>query len=571
MINWPTVDIGSIIKTSSCADLNSFSPAKRTAIEQHIIDHAGMHWHMVSTEMRSLFGETLYDRRNFYMNVIDDHYSIGKISKTRKWNDDITISTLDKYGFSITGMYSDLYDRTTTLSLTSSINKHAISAYLGIISASSYSSNIYTDQFKVSIEESGLRDRIISAKLLLYHRDTFVINYYSDAIGTYGNRLNDHVVSSPISIIRTPREIRAIAYSGLGLADFDINTCFPSLIQNILRAGNGICRFDGINHYITCKTAVREELAEYLQIPIRDAKSIINAMFFGASTRKRRLKKGKRNLRHILGGDEEKIARLRMHPLLIQLKEEIKRATIELIDLQTTENDQVTCMLERTTARYYSTKQGKRQHVQHSRLLSFIISSYETAVMQLIVARYGSSIKALVYDGFIGDASIEADELSKYILETTGFALTFSKTLLETQPLHLVPNNPPDLVDTRCADIDLNNTPIDPMLLQFFSDRFEDAQRMVGSPNYQVSFYTPRDIANLAIPEAELKQIHTIALLLYTASDGQSITHSSSTLNDRHFVRGLCTAHNLNADYADYVIAVAKYIFKCNLYHSYHS
>jgi hypothetical protein len=416
--------------TASLSSLSFLSKLKLDNVERHILTHAGKEWHMPTPDMRSFFGETLYDRRDSLINIIDSHYVIGKISMTRQWKPEITMAVLDKYGCSLTSMTNCFYDRDTTFSLTSTINKEAVSDYHSTISNNNFTVEDYENVYGKPTSTEKLQHRILYSKLLLYERDTLSINYYSETLNEYGNRLHDHVPDSPLSIIRTPSELRSIAYSGQGLADFDIEACFPSLLQNILIKNTGACPYDAINQYIEQKNIVRMQLAGELNIPVHASKQIFNAVLFGATAQNRPLHKRK-NLRDILHNDTDKIALLKSYDFLKKFRRDLKHATQDLIRLHRDDQDTITCALGNSVPQYYESVSGKKQHVQYSRLLFFILSSYETAIMQSIVQTYGSRIKALVYDGFIADNMILAQELSDHVNKHFGFNIRFSKKSLQ--------------------------------------------------------------------------------------------------------------------------------------------
>lgn len=405
--------------------LDFLSKKKRAIVEQHIISNAGKDWHMTTTDMRSYFGETLYDRRDLFIDVTDPHYEIGRKSMTRRWKSDITASVLDSYGCSFTAMTTDFYDRDTAVSLTSFINTDAVNSYLSTVSHKDFTVQDYEYLYGIPVSYAQLQHRILYSKLLIYERNIFPINYYTETLNQYGNRLHDHVPDSPLSIIRTPHELRSIAYSDMGLADYDIEACFPSLLQNILLSKKGNCPYDAINMYIEQKDDVRFNLANELGISARCAKQIINAVFFGATAQNRPPSKRK-NLRHVLNGDADKIALLHANRFIKAFRADLKKATIDLINLHS-DGEMITSALGTSAPLFYRTKHGNNHHVQYSRLLFFILSSYETAIMQSIVSTYGSQIKALVYDGFIADDQISAQELSDHVHDHFGFNIRFSK------------------------------------------------------------------------------------------------------------------------------------------------
>ena len=165
-----------------------------------------------------------------------------------------------------------------------------------------------------------------------------------------------------------------------------------------------------LRRYLRDRTQVRDQLAEALELPIDAIKEVINALFAGASVSLNK----KTDIYHILNGDSARIEYLKQDEFICELRADIK-----------TTWEYIRPVMQKRTKLQSNGKErrcpltGKQKwgvyFEQERRVLDSVKRYLDDKTFRYF----------LEHDGFACERPIDRDELSNYVLETTGFNLKF--------------------------------------------------------------------------------------------------------------------------------------------------
>lgn len=221
------------------------------------------------------------------------------------------------------------------------------------------------------------------------------------------------------------------------LHHYDISTCAPQLIHQYAQQIPEVLAPEGrrqkikwqqgpmdlylfaLRRYLKEKEAVREQIAQAIDLPVAAVKELINALFAGAviSTNK------DSDIYHILAGDRARIEWLRQDPYVQELVSDIKTCweyIRPVMPKRTKKTSKGTERLMPITA--------KQKWLLYFELERSVITSVRTYLDERSIRYF------LIHDGWSCDQEINREELSEYVRTTTGFDLTFDyeKKIKET-------------------------------------------------------------------------------------------------------------------------------------------
>lgn len=212
-----------------------------------------------------------------------------------------------------------------------------------------------------------------------------------------------------------PGIIRMKIYPKYGYKyDYDIDCCQPSIISQYAQMNGLTAPLKTIVHYITNKHLVRAQLSEELNVPVKDVKQIINALFNGAPIQ---FPHGdiEPAIFKLVGKNYNKLGRLQSNPFIVQLQEEIKLCWDAI---------------KPTIEREYKIVGGKSRLLPITpKIKSRIYREQETIinrVMRKYIHKHPGYFALSIHDGFLSNNEINQQELIDVVLEQTGYVIRLS-------------------------------------------------------------------------------------------------------------------------------------------------
>lgn len=189
---------------------------------------------------------------------------------------------------------------------------------------------------------------------------------------------NKRVTGIGLSLQNTAKELRNVLLAGN--YDYDFTNCHYSIINHY---GN----YPTINEYVTNTDSFRKTLARELCVSVKDIKTALIAMLYGANT------SPYSTLSNIFEDDLELFWN---HSLVVSLRSEIKQAMGELLGVTRTDRDSY-------------------------KLLANTLMNIEHKI--LVCATDGLDIVIPMYDGFVYDSLLDTSVISDKIKQELGFSL----------------------------------------------------------------------------------------------------------------------------------------------------
>lgn len=233
----------------------------------------------------------------------------------------------------------------------------------------------------------------------------------------YNNELSTHQfsysdksnrLSSPIQHL--PKEVKRPLLAGSGLTyEYDIESCAPTLIYQYAKQ-NGLKSSNVINDYLTNKTAIRARIAKEADIPLRDAKQILTALFAGAQI--------DQSISKILQKDKARIIWFKQDEFITALRKDISKCWRVL--------------REPIGVRY--NKDNTRVKKITASVKMAVYFSLERKVLDVIREELTRTHNKhfLEHDGWTCERAIDRDVLSELIESKTGFCVKFSEEVIDT-------------------------------------------------------------------------------------------------------------------------------------------
>jgi hypothetical protein len=176
-----------------------------------------------------------------------------------------------------------------------------------------------------------------------------------------------------------------------------------------------------LRRYLKDRTLVRAQLAEALELPVDAVKEVINALFAGAPVSFSR----ESDIYHILNGDRARIEYLKQDEFITELRADIKTIWEYIRPVMQKRTKKTSKGSERLLPLTGKQKWGV-YFEQERRVLDSVKQYLDEKTFRYF----------LEHDGFSCEREIDRDQLSRHVLETTGFNLKFEykKTNTITYP-----------------------------------------------------------------------------------------------------------------------------------------
>ena len=229
------------------------------------------------------------------------------------------------------------------------------------------------------------------------------------------------------SIQQMNRIVRPIVMGGLGYWDYDIQNCHFTLLKHIAKY-YGYKRLDSIEDYLENKSSIRKRLALLVDEDMKNIKTILLAILYGAS---QQVRKGN-DITELIG--RKKQYELNEDAFIDKLYSDIKGLTKHIVDITERERQKHPYLqIYGKTILYWQNIRHKRlavvgengKKVPGRKILAHILQGLESKILDVIMGSIGRDIKVLIHDGFITESFIEHKELSKVVKETLNIDVKF--------------------------------------------------------------------------------------------------------------------------------------------------
>ena len=237
---------------------------------------------------------------------------------------------------------------------------------------------------------------------------------HSDALATGNFPYTDKSNRLWHPLQRYRKQYRTEILAGAGYThDYDIECCAPTLIHQYAQQ----CGMDeylfALRKYLTDRTAIRNELAQALELDTTAVKEVVNALFAGAPITTRK----ESDISQILNGDLARIEYLKQDPYVQELVADIKTCW-----------DYIKPSMSRRTK---TQKNGRERLIPVScknkwhvyfELERVVINSVRTYLEERSIRHF------LIHDGWTCEREIDRDELEDYVRTYTGYEVKFEYT-----------------------------------------------------------------------------------------------------------------------------------------------
>jgi hypothetical protein len=221
----------------------------------------------------------------------------------------------------------------------------------------------------------------------------------------------------PLQSVRRQYKKPILSQHGLRY-HYDIQCAAPTLIhQHAQRQPDPMDMYlSALCHYITNRTQVRNDLAQALEIDIKTAKVLINALFCGA----RIGNNPDFALSQLLSNDSARIEYLKQDSWIAELRSDIKTCWEYIAPSMTRRS-----ILDKNNRPRMLPISSREKWTRYFQLERLVLN----AVIDYMKPRSMSYF--LEHDGWACDKEIDLFELSNYVFESTGYQIQFERELVE--------------------------------------------------------------------------------------------------------------------------------------------
>jgi len=270
--------------------------------------------------------------------------------------------------------------------------------------------DITHDIFANDADLKNARRELAVIGRLLREANTKVAGH-GNIIHRYIMRKSGRLYAKGASLQTTPRGIRAVALCGL--YDYDFENCHYSIFSQ-MAASYGHETL-AINHYLANKKAVRDQIAEDIDISIKQAKTCMLAIMYGAMPTA-----WHRNaIPKAIG--KGKAAILNKHPLFMVIYQDVKAGTKAILDSYPT---------SRRTLRN-AMDMRIRTDIPEKNRLAHLLQGVEARALEVVVELFQDEAVLLLHDGFVTTKKINRSQAEKAVHAATGYKLELSFRQIE--------------------------------------------------------------------------------------------------------------------------------------------
>ena len=210
-----------------------------------------------------------------------------------------------------------------------------------------------------------------------------------------------------------PKEVRMAALDGA--IDYDISNCHYTLLAQLAASDDIEC--PAIQNYLKNKTAIRNRIADHLQVDTVRVKTCLLALIYGAKMAAHKTPGKGRDPAIYKALGAEKGAMLLAMPEFVDLAEEVRRVGNKVL-----ENWPV-----RSGSLINDAGCGIKQSEQKKQKLSHLLQGAEALILKTAVeyleAKQPGNVILLQHDGFTARKKIDISALRVHIEEQTGFVV----------------------------------------------------------------------------------------------------------------------------------------------------
>ncbi len=215
-----------------------------------------------------------------------------------------------------------------------------------------------------------------------------------------------------------PREVRNAAFSGC--YDYDVENCHFDLVRQ-LAARIGM-QTPAINDYLARKSEVRRQIAKDVGVSVKQTKSALIALIYGATMRCNSFYKDGREVQPAIVGlmGKEKAAALFNHPAYLALHQEVKRVRKPILDAAKKHRGNII----NPFGKGISTKESAESQLAH------LVQGAEALILDTVIQHHHQNLRMLMHDGFISAVRLDVNQLAATIQNETGFTVSLEETQL---------------------------------------------------------------------------------------------------------------------------------------------
>lgn len=221
-----------------------------------------------------------------------------------------------------------------------------------------------------------------------------------------------------------PKEVRMAALDGA--IDYDISNCHYTLLSQLAASEDIEC--PEIHNYLKNKTAMRNMIADHLQVDMGKVKTCLLALIYGAKMASHKTPGAARDpaIYKTLGA--EKGAALLAMPEFIKLAKEVRSVGNQVLESWPLRSGR---FINDAGCGIKPTKQKKQK-------LSHLLQGAEALILKTAVeyleAKQPGNVILLQHDGFTARKKIDRSALTNHIEERTGFVVEWDEDRIQPSP-----------------------------------------------------------------------------------------------------------------------------------------
>lgn len=262
---------------------------------------------------------------------------------------------------------------------------------------------VLSDKEKDTLHLAGTCKILQNFKKLVYNRDGF------------GRLYNISLSTIFVNLQQLPKKMRSHIFQGQ--YEYDMSTAVATLLtQYSYNIGDNRC-YTYIDAYIRDKNFFRNKIVD-LGFSIEEAKTYFTSLFFGANVIDTHFKSRlldtftKEQLEELYEIDSISSLVTECYELFEYIKNYHKPT-------QAIKNFE---MINSVGMKY----KFRNERDYDSKIVPFIYQGIEASIIDVIKEKYKVSL--LIFDGFISPTKLDLNELQNYVLEKTGYEITFSES-----------------------------------------------------------------------------------------------------------------------------------------------
>ena len=205
----------------------------------------------------------------------------------------------------------------------------------------------------------------------------------------------------------------------VGLYDYDVEAChFAMLTQMALRYG---LECPAIDHYVSNRSKIRNEIAVYLDLEYEQVKKVFSAMAYGARQSLNALDAIPKEIGF------EAAERLYKLDAYRAIKSDIQLATTRILKSHPLVKQRFVNAIGKELMVFKDQTRVHHSKVKPHTKMSHLLQGLEAAILEIAVRTFPSKIVLLQHDGFTTIEPIDVGLLERTVEEQTGYRLKFDE------------------------------------------------------------------------------------------------------------------------------------------------